>query len=352
MLYESIIWKYIYQEEELLTYILNNHQQIYFEENINRIYIVAHGSSYNAAISTKLIISKLCNIEVQVFTPDNFISIINSLSLNNDCLLIGISQTGTSSGVLNALRKVKNICRIFAITALKGSAIDQLADKTIYLECGEEDSNAKTKGYSATLLKLMLFGVENAYKQRNIDKNKYDEILKSLKDEVSVIKKITKDIKDWCESTKFGVEMANEYLIGSGVNYGTAVEGQLKMMETLRVPTMYNDILEFSHGMHRAINNKSYLILINSGNDEARKIFVKTYEYMRRVTEHCVMINVSKTKTNDSNIIDIPLFEFDDSLLLTTLVIQVISTFVPEINNMDPNGWANDDYTKIVATRI
>ena len=169
---------------------------------------------------------------------------------------------------------------------------------------------------------------------------------------ISVIKKITKDIKDWCESTKFGVEMANEYLIGSGVNYGTAVEGQLKMMETLRVPTMYNDILEFSHGMHRAINNKSYLILINSGNDEARKIFVKTYEYMRRVTEHCVMINVSKTKTNDSNIIDIPLFEFDDSLLLTTLVIQVISTFVPEINNMDPNGWANDDYTKIVATRI
>lgn len=38
----------------------------------------------------------------------------------------------------------------------------------------------------------MLFGVENAYKQRNIDKNKYDEILKSLKDEVSVIKKLRK----------------------------------------------------------------------------------------------------------------------------------------------------------------
>ncbi len=36
-----------------------------------------------------------------------------------------------------------------------------------------------------------------------------------------------------------------------------AQEGQLKLMETMCIPTMFNDIGEFSHGMHRSIERGS-----------------------------------------------------------------------------------------------
>ena len=352
MLYDSIMWKYIAQEEELLKNTLINREPIYFNKETKAIYIVAHGSSYNAAVAIKPLISKLCKIDVQVFTPDNFTVRNENISISKDEIVIGISQTGTSAGVLKAIEKVKGKCKIYALTAVKDSPIHKLSDETILIKCGEEDSNAKTKGYSLTLLNLMLFALDNALEHQNIDNDEYQSALDDLINEISLIDKIKGELIHWCEDNKFGLGMSNEYVIGSGINYGTALEGQLKMMETLRVPTMFNDIVEFSHGMHRSINEYSYLILINVGSNEERDLFEKTFKYMQNITKHCIMINVSNQSLNDSNVINIPLFKFDDSILLTTLVIQVISTFVPEINDLDPNACANNEYTDVVATRV
>ena len=352
MLFDSIMWKYISQEEELLKKALLDREHVYFNKNIKVINIVAHGSSYNAAMSIKPFIYKLCKVDVQVFTPDNFIVRNEFISINKDEIVIGISQTGTSSGVLKAIEKVKGCCKIYALTAVQSSPLDQLSDETIYIKCEEENSNAKTKGYSLTLLNLMLFAIDNALEHQNINRDEYQLIMNDLNNEILFINKMKDKMINWCRDKNYGFGMTNEYVIGSGINYGTAMEGQLKMMETLRVPTMFNDILEFSHGMHRAINKESYLLLINAGDEEERKLFVKTFEYMQGISKHCVMINVSNFDINHPNVINIPLFSSDDSVLLTTLVIQIISTFVPEINNLDPNAYANDDYTNLVATRV
>ena len=56
--------------------------------------------------------------------------------------------------------------------------------------------------------------------------------------------------------------MQDLYVLGTGMNYGTAMEGQLKLMETMCIPTMYNDLEEFSHGMHRSIGRGSSVLLL------------------------------------------------------------------------------------------
>ena len=351
MLYQSIMWDYISEEEKVLNDQLNHNQLVLFNKDIKEIYFVAHGSSYNAAMAIKPFIVKFCSINIQVFTPDNFMAYISNIPLDDRSIVVGISQTGTSSGVLKALEGVKGRCEIFGITSVKGSPIDKLSDKCIYLECGEENSNAKTKGYSSTLLQLMLFALNNSLNLNCIDGGKYNDVIEDLRKEISQINSVKKRTVKWCEENRFGVGMDNEYVIGSGMNFGTALEGQLKMMETLRIPTMFNDIVEFSHGMHRSINEKSYIILINSGDEYKRDLYMKTFAYMKKIAKSCILINLDDEK-DSQDIINVPMFRYDESILLTTLVIQVISTFVPEINNLDPNDCANDDYTDIVSTRV
>ncbi|MPN34015.1 hypothetical protein SDC9_181507 [bioreactor metagenome] len=64
------------------------------------------------------------------------------------------------------------------------------------------------------------------------------------------------------------------------------------------------------------------------------------------------MLSASGEEAEDSHIFSVNWFPHTESLLLLTLAIQVLSTWIPEYNGKDPNGHANNDYTDFVHTRI
>ena len=55
---------------------------------------------------------------------------------------------------------------------------------------------------------------------------------------------------------------------------------------------------------------------------------------------------------DDANVINVGKVNCVDNVLSITAAIQVISAFVPELNGMDPNRDANNDYTDCVSTRV
>ena len=350
---KSIMWKYINEEHELLKKQLKEQKTVLLDKEIDLIYIVAHGSSYNAGVTLAGYISSMLNADVYVNTPDNFIANVRNLKKHSGKMaVIGISQTGTSHGVLKAMERARDSFYLVVITNVPDSPMDRIANETIYLNCGDEDSNAKTKGYSSTLLSLMLFAIENGYYRNQISTVKHDSLLDELEKEIDCIPAVTDTVYNWCEKTAYGKGIGNLYVLGSGINYGTSLEGQLKVMETMCIPTMFNDILEFSHGMHRSINKDSYVMLINAGSVYSRELFGKTYDYLQNITKHVMMINVTDYPMDRENVIDIPLFVNDDSVLLVVLAVQILSVYIPELNGYDPNRDANNDYTDCVETRV
>ena len=50
-------------------------------------------------------------------------------------------------------------------------------------------------------------------------------------------------------------------------------------METMCIPTMYSDIDEFSHGMHRSVNDKSSIVMLVD--DECREKMINSYKYFK-----------------------------------------------------------------------
>lgn len=353
-MFESVMWEYIREEKEVLRNMLKDPSiqliaQAY--KDIECIYIIGHGSSYNAATSVRPALERDCRIPVYVVTPSAFMHTTHSFDWKekDTTLVIGISQTGTSRGVVESLKMAKaKGCKVLGLTNEKGSPTDTLSDDIIDFHCGIEDSNAKTKGYSCTLLALLLLDLYLAQAKGTISEEQFGVYKKDLEQEVMNLDTVISNITDWCHKNQYGKGMTHIYVLGDGLNFGTSMEGQLKLMETMCIPTMFNDTVEFSHGMHRSITKDSYVILLNDGTE--KELVDRTFDYLVNLKAHTIM--VTNQDEIGENILSVPKYTYQSSLLSIVAIIQVISVFVPEINGLNPNRNANNDYTDAVKTRV
>ncbi len=358
MVKKSIMWEYIDEETAVLKNILlhDDVQKVIdkIDKGIEAVYFVSHGSSNNAAVAVSNFLAHYAKIRVYCYTPANILYNCATLDYEkrSKSLVISISQTGTSRGTLEAVEKVKSLgFPVLGITNVKNSPLDKLADISLLLNCGEECSNAKTKGYSATLMVLLCLSLAIARKKGYMTLAEANNITSELNDSVDELSNIAEKTVKWCEMTKFGKNIENIFVLGYGMNYGTALEGQLKLMETMCIPTMFNDMEEFSHGMHRAINKDSSVILINTEH-HCKDLTNKTFSYLQGKTDKLLMINASEDEFANQKIISIKNHPLTQSILGITLVIQILSVAIPELNGMDPNVDANNDYTECMKTRI
>lgn len=354
-MYESIMWSYIREEEQVLKELLKNpqvRQSAGKMGSMQAMYFIAHGSSYNAANAIAPLFGKLTKTRVYVYTPSQVIHGNIPLFLENTetTMVCAISQTGTSRGVLEALDLVKkNGFSVVGITDVVNAPVEQMADLAFHLNCHGEDSNAKTKGYSATLLILCKMAVEIGLSKGILANEMAEEIYEALAKEIDHISGTAQIVHDWCKEESYGVGMSHVYVIGNGINYATAMEGQLKLMETVCIPTMFSNIEEFSHGMHRSLKEDSFVIILDT--EKGHELSEKTFTYLQEKNMNVLMLS-TEIKEQKKGIICLQKYNNTDSVLLTTVAIQVISAFVPEINGTDPNCCANDDYTEYVETRV
>lgn len=354
----SIMWKYIDEEPKVLSRLMNSSEiQTLAEEigdTLDAVYFVAHGSSYNAAMAVSNFMASAVKLRVYVYTPANFQYNASSLDQEDKArtLIVTISQTGTSSGAIEALQLAHSLgFRTLGITDISGSPVAQIAHHVLHLGCGEEDSNAKTKGYSCTLLLLLLFCVQLARVRGTMDDTQVQAVVQELWEQIRLLPETKEKAIAWCRQHNFGSALNDLYVLGYGMNYGTAMEGQLKLMETMCIPTMFNDIGEFSHGMHRSITADSSLLLLRTAHPMA-DLMQKTFRYLCGITENVLMLDTVGDHSGSDHCLTVPGFPQTHSLLLLTEIIQVLSVFAPEQVGQDPNRNANDTFTTFVQTRV
>lgn len=357
-MHQSIMWQYIAQEQDVLAQHMKSSQTDEYAgrngKGLRAIYFVAHGSSYNAAVCTAGFFSRIAHIRAYAYTPGNFCSGGSAIEQEDpsSILVAVISQTGTSTGALQSLEYAHTLgCKTLGITGNPEAQVAKKADDVLLLLCGIEDSNAKTKGYSSTLLLLLLLALSMGSQRDVLGSSEKNACLNELDNMIKIMPELCYQIEMFCKQMSFGDNLHNLYVIGSGMNYGTAQECQLKLMETMCIPTMFNEIGEFSHGMHRSINAESSVLLIRSPDRQEGQI-KQAYSYLRGISEHVWMIDASGDKPLDENCLCIPVFRNTQSLILMTLVVQVFSVYAPECVGQDPNRDANENFTHLMGTRI
>ena len=115
-------------------------------KNLNRIQVVACGTSLHAATVGKYVIEELCKIPVDVEASSEYI--YRTTVTDEHTLVIGVSQSGETADTLASLRKAKEIgATTLGIVNVFGSSIAREADIVVYTNALIEIAVATTKAY-------------------------------------------------------------------------------------------------------------------------------------------------------------------------------------------------------------
>jgi len=198
--------------------------------DIDKVFIIACGTSYHAGLVTKYAIEHWTRIPCEVELASEFR--YRDPVLDRSTLVIAISQSGETMDTLMAVRHAKDQkARVLSISNTVGSTIPRESDAVLYTRAGIEVAVASTKAFLTQLAACYLVGLHLA-QVRGI---KYaDEVSAVLDELVAAPGKIAKVIENLDPVRQMARDCATAdrvLFIGRHVGYPVALEGALKLKE-------------------------------------------------------------------------------------------------------------------------
>ncbi|MEM2610700.1 MAG: SIS domain-containing protein [Candidatus Bathyarchaeia archaeon] len=248
-------------------------------ENIRRIaedlkdyeifYVTGSGTSYHAGLASQYALSSLTGIITSTLPASEFHRWVpQNLSKTKRALLMAISQSGESTDIVSAAKAALRMrIDVLAITNTPGSTLANLANYVIYPRSGREEAIPATKTYIAQLAAIFMLTLEMA--ELKIPQADIEGLREGLYRTPEMIEEI---FASSIETIRRAAEKYRDknliFILGSGPNYATALEGALKLKETCMIFSEGFATREFLHGPIRLIDERTLMIII-CASDEA-----------------------------------------------------------------------------------
>ena len=304
--------------------------------NLNKIFIVACGSAYHVGVVAKYILEQTTRIPIEVDLASEFR--YRDPIVNENTLVIVISQSGETADTLAAMREAKRLgARILSIVNVVGSTIASESDDVIYTWAGPEIAVATTKAYSTQLSVIYLIALFLAKKLNTITDQKYreyiDELL-TLPDKISKILE-SKDHIQFLASMYFNCKSV--FFIGRGLDYAMSLEGSLKLKEVSYIHSEAYAAGELKHGTISLIEDGTLVVALATEDRLFNKMISNMKEVKARgATVLCVTTEKHKdlSKTADYE------FYIPDSLdiflpSLAVIPLQLFSYYIASMKGCD-----------------
>jgi len=199
-------------------------------KKIKKIVIIACGTSYHAALIGKYFIEALAGISVDVEFASEYR--YSDFILDQDSLVVVISQSGETADTLAALREAKKKTPFsLAICNVAKSSIARSSKEVIYTHAGPEIGVAATKTFSAQIATLALIALYLAQSRRRIDENMARPYIEELIRIPNKMEKILSQAKSIEKLAKNFLTFSHFLYLGRWVSFPVALEGALKLKE-------------------------------------------------------------------------------------------------------------------------
>jgi glucosamine--fructose-6-phosphate aminotransferase (isomerizing) len=197
---------------------------------VQRINIVASGTSRHAGMAGQYMIQDLASIPVDVDYASEF-EYRNPLIQGNE-LTIVITQSGETAATGAAQREAKaRGSRTIAISNVMDSTIAREADGVLYTYAGPEISIASTKAFTAQMAVLFLFAVYLGQVRGKLTRDQLRYWIRELL-ELPARTKAMLTYAAECESLADRYHRVQDFLfLGRAVHYPLAMDGALKLKE-------------------------------------------------------------------------------------------------------------------------
>lgn len=229
--------------------------------DVERVFIVACGSSYYTGLVGEYMIERLARVAVECDIASEFR--YRHPVLPPKSLFISISQSGETADTLAAVRLAKQSgVKVLSICNVRNSSIDREADGHLYMNAGAEVGVASTKAFSATLSLLGLVSLAMAKAKGKItarEESAYAHELLAAPSQIETVLNLDKFFKEAAAKLK---SFKGFLYLGRGVHYPIAMEGALKLKELAYMHAEGYAAGEMKHGPLALIDSQMAIVML------------------------------------------------------------------------------------------
>ena len=307
-----------------------------FLKGLDRIYIVACGTSWHAGLVGKFLMEKYARVPVEIDIASEFR--YRDPLVTPKTLTIVISQSGETADTLAALREAHDKGgQVLAICNVLESSIARESDGVVYTHAGPEIGVASTKAFTTQLVALYLFTLHLARVRDILDSEKRRSMLQNL---LSLPRKVEEclEVNAAIEQAAQGLMQARDFLfLGRGNQFPIALEGALKLKEISYIHAEGYPAGEMKHGPIALIDEKMPVVVIATENATFEKVAANMEEVHARggrviaITDH----NNPDLEAKAEIIFVIPSTDDDLMPVLTAIPLQLLAYHVAVLKGTD-----------------
>lgn len=307
-----------------------------FLKTMDRIYLVACGTSWHAALIGKFLLEKHARVPVEVDIASEFR--YRDPLATAQTLTVVISQSGETADTLAALREThRKGGKVLAICNVLESSIARASDSVVYTHAGPEIGVASTKAFTTQLVALYLLTLHLSQMRGTLDSEKRRDMLQSL---VSLPRKVEEclEVNDTIEEAAHDLMQARDFLyLGRGNQFPIALEGALKLKEISYIHAEGYPAGEMKHGPIALIDEKLPVVVIATKNATLEKVLANIEEVHARggrvvaITDHDNPDLAAKAEM----IFRIPAMDDDLMPVLAAIPMQLLAYHIAVLKGTD-----------------
>jgi glucosamine--fructose-6-phosphate aminotransferase (isomerizing) len=260
-------------------------QQAGLLNHIQRIIVVACGTSYHAGLIAKYVFEQWARIPVEVVTAGEFR--YSDPIVGPETLCIAVTQSGETADTLVSIRQVRERgVPVIAVTNVVASAITRLADAVLYLQAGPEICVVATKTFVSTVTVLYLLGLYLAHQRERMSAEQIGEVLAALEripTQIQCILDAAASADDIINPLAKRMSRSSSIMfIGRGVGFPTALEGALKLKEISYIHAEGFPASELKHGSIALLDPDTPLVAVATASHVYEKVVSNIQEVRAR----------------------------------------------------------------------
>ncbi|WP_423063375.1 glutamine--fructose-6-phosphate transaminase (isomerizing) [Candidiatus Paracoxiella cheracis] len=305
-------------------------------KKINRVQIVACGTSYHAGLVARYWLESIAGIpcQVEIASENRYRKAV----IEPNTLFVALSQSGETADTLAALRQAKKTgyAGTLGICNAPESSLAREADLIFLTRAGIEIGVAATKTFTSQLVALLLLAMLLG-QQNKIPNNDLDELAHELTQLPGFIQKTLKLDEQIKQLSRRFLDKEHALFLGRNAMYPIALEGALKLKEISYMHAEAYPAGELKHGPLALVDKGMPVIVVAPKDNLIEKLESNMQEVQARGGELYVFIdeNISWQPQGDTTLIKMPTGPEITAPIAYTIPLQLLAYHIAVLKGTD-----------------
>jgi glucosamine--fructose-6-phosphate aminotransferase (isomerizing) len=311
-------------------------------KGINKIVIVACGTSFHAGMAARHAIEHWTRIPVELDRASEFR--YRDPVLDKNSLVIGIAQSGETADTLAAVRFGREMgASVVAVTNVVGSSITRDADAVLFTHAGPEVGVAATKTYLAQLVAMNLLALYLAQQRGTMPQDKLVETVEAMQRLPEQVEEVLAISGDVHRAAKRYADARDFLFIGRGVGQSVAMEGALKLKEISYIHAEGYAAGELKHGAIALIEAGVPVVAILTGWRMYDKMLANVEEVRARGADTILIApqGDERARSLANELFEVPKTKPLLSPIIDTVPLQLLAYYVAKEKGLSPDKPRN-----------